>query len=259
MGDAMRVLVVEDEKKLAGFIKRALKEDGHAVELCHDGDEAGQLAAAEAFDAIVLDLQLPGRDGLMILRELRKKGADTPVLILTARDTVKDRVRGLDEGADDYLTKPFALDELRARLRVLFRRGKAGTSILKFADLTLNLIDRLVLRGTREIELTAKEFSLLEFFLRNPRKALRGGGAAAGANPLGSGEVRASGPPPRGPGMARLLRRVGRSVPDERRSASSPGPRRRESGRALVADPPARGVAAAEGDALPRGRRRRPL
>lgn len=172
METAMRVLVVEDEKKLAGFIKQALKEDGHAVELCHDGDEAGHLAAAEAFDAIVLDLQLPGRDGLMILRELRKKGSDTPVLILTARDTVKDRVRGLDEGADDYLTKPFALDELRARLRVLFRRGKAGTSILKFADLTMNLIDRLVLRGNREIELTAKEFSLLEYFLRNPRKAL---------------------------------------------------------------------------------------
>jgi DNA-binding response OmpR family regulator len=172
MGGAMRVLVVEDEKKLAGFIKQALKEDGHAVELCHDGDEAGQLAAAEDFDAIVLDLQLPGRDGLMILRELRKKGSDTPVLILTARDTVKDRVRGLDEGADDYLTKPFALDELRARLRVLFRRGKTGTSILKFADLTINLIDRLVLRGNREIELTAKEFSLLEYFLRNPRKAL---------------------------------------------------------------------------------------
>ena len=168
----MRVLVVEDEKKLAGFIKQALKEDGHAVDVSHDGDEAGHLAATEPYDAIVLDLQLPGRDGLMILRDLRKKGKATPVLILTARDTVKDRVRGLDEGADDYLTKPFALDELRARLRALFRRGQAGTSILTFGDLTMNLIDRLVLRGTREIELTAKEFALLEYFLRNPRKAL---------------------------------------------------------------------------------------
>jgi len=168
----MRVLVVEDEKKLAGFIRQALKEDGHAVELCHDGDEAGQLVTGETYDAIVLDLQLPGRDGLMILRDLRKKGAATPVLILTARDTVKDRVRGLDEGADDYLTKPFSLDELRARLRALLRRGQGGTSILKFSDLTMNLVDRLVLRGTREIELTAKEFSLLEYFLRNPRKAL---------------------------------------------------------------------------------------
>jgi DNA-binding response OmpR family regulator len=168
----MRVLVVEDEKKLAGFIKQALKEDGHAIDLCHDGDEASHLAGDESYDAIILDLQLPGRDGLMILRELRKKGRSTPVLILTARDTVKDRVRGLDEGADDYLTKPFALDELRARLRALFRRGQSGSSILKFADLSMNLIDRLVLRGTREIELTAKEFSLLEYFLRNPRKAL---------------------------------------------------------------------------------------
>ncbi len=168
----MRVLVVEDEKKLAGFIKQALKEDGHAIDVCHDGDEASQLATEEAYDAIILDLQLPGRDGLMILRDLRKKGKATPVLILTARDTVKDRVRGLDEGADDYLTKPFSLDELRARLRALFRRGQAGSSILKFEDLSMNLIDRLVLRGTREIELTAKEFSLLEYFLRNPRKAL---------------------------------------------------------------------------------------
>ena len=172
MESTMRVLVVEDEKKLAGFIKQALKEDGHAVDVSHDGDEAGHLAVTEPYDAIVLDLQLPGRDGLMILRELRKKSKATPVLILTARDTVKDRVRGLDEGADDYLTKPFALDELRARLRALFRRGQSGTSILTFGDLTMNLIDRLVLRGTREIELTAKEFALLEYFLRNPRKAL---------------------------------------------------------------------------------------
>lgn len=172
MGISMRVLVVEDEKKLAGFIKQALKEDGHAVDVSHDGDEAADLAATEPYDAIVLDLQLPGRDGLMILRELRKKGKATPVLVLTARDTVKDRVRGLDEGADDYLTKPFALDELRARLRALLRRGQGGTSILTFSDLSMNLIDRLVLRGTREIDLTAKEFSLLEYFLRNPRKAL---------------------------------------------------------------------------------------
>lgn len=173
MGTPMRVLVVEDEKKLAGFIKQALKEDGHVIDLCHDGDEAAQLAGTESYDAIVLDLQLPGRDGLMVLRDLRKNGKTTPVLILTARDTVKDRVKGLDEGADDYLAKPFALDELRARLRALFRRGSSGgTSILKFADLSMNLIDRLVLRGTREIELTAKEFSLLEYFLRNARKAL---------------------------------------------------------------------------------------
>ena len=169
----MRILVVEDEKKLAGFVKRALREDGHAVDLCHTGDEASTQAQREDYDAIVLDLQLPGRDGITVLRDLRERKKTTPVLILTARDTVKDRVRGLDEGADDYMTKPFALDELRARVRALLRRGQAGPAhLLKFADLTMNLMDRMILRGTREIELTPKEFSLLEYFLRNPRRVL---------------------------------------------------------------------------------------
>lgn len=169
----MRILVVEDEQKLAGFIKRALREDGHAVQVCHDGEEGGFQACSEDFDAIVLDLQLPRRDGISILRDLREKKKTTPVLILTARDTVKDRVRGLDAGADDYLTKPFALDELRARLRALLRRGADSSSTtLKFADLTLNLVDRMVLRGTRELELTPKEFSLLEYLLRNPKRVL---------------------------------------------------------------------------------------
>jgi DNA-binding response OmpR family regulator len=171
--DGMRILVVEDEKKLAGFIRRALKEDGHAVDLCHHGDEAALQAANEPYDAIVLDLQLPGRDGLTILRELRERKKATPVLILTARDGLKDRVRGLDEGADDYMTKPFALDELRARVRALLRRGQGSTATtLRFEDLAMNLVDRMVLRGTREIELTQKEFALLEYFLRNPRRVL---------------------------------------------------------------------------------------
>jgi DNA-binding response OmpR family regulator len=169
----MRILVVEDEKKLAGFVKRALREDGHAVDLCHTGDEAAYQAQHEDYDAIVLDLQLPGRDGITVLRDLRERKKATPVLILTARDTVKDRVRGLDEGADDYMTKPFALDELRARVRALLRRGQAGPAhLLKAGDLTMNLLDRMVLRGNREIELTPKEFSLLEYFLRNPRRVL---------------------------------------------------------------------------------------
>jgi len=169
----MRILLVEDEKKLAGFIRRALKEDGHAVDLCHDGDTGLHRATAEVYDAIILDLMLPGRGGLEILHALRDQGKSTPVLILTARDSVADRITGLDRGADDYLTKPFALDELRARLRALLRRGKSGVStILKFSDLAMDLVQRMVVRGERSIELTPKEFSLLEYFLRSPRRVL---------------------------------------------------------------------------------------
>lgn len=169
----MRILVIEDEKKLAGFIKRALKEDGHAVDLCHDGDEGMVLVRDEAYDAIVLDLVLPGRDGISILKDLRERKKATPVIILSGRDTVKDRVRGLDAGADDYLVKPFALDELRARVRRLLRYGQTGEpTMLRFADITMNLLERVVMRGKREIPLTAKEFSLLEYFLHNPNRVL---------------------------------------------------------------------------------------
>ena len=169
----MRILIIEDEKKLAGFIRRALREDGHAADHCHDGTEGAALAMGVNYDAIILDLQLPGRDGMSILREIREKKKSTAVLILTARDTVKDRVLGLNEGADDYLIKPFALDELRARVRAIFRRG-SGTpaTVLQYSDLTMKLLDRVVLRGSREITLTHREFSLLEYFLRNPGAVL---------------------------------------------------------------------------------------
>jgi DNA-binding response OmpR family regulator len=169
----MKVLVVEDEKKLAGFIRRALKEDGHAVEVCNDGDTGMHRATSETYDAVILDLMLPGTGGLEILRSIREKGRSEPVLILTARDSLQDRVTGLDRGADDYLTKPFALDELRARVRALLRRGKGGVStVLHFSDLSMDLVERTVTRGRRAIELTPREFSLLEYFLRNPRRVL---------------------------------------------------------------------------------------
>jgi DNA-binding response OmpR family regulator len=169
----MRVLVVEDEKKLAGFIRRALREDGHAVDLCHDGEDGSHSAVSQDYDAIILDLQLPRRDGITILRELRERKKTAAVIILTARDTVQDRVRGLDEGADDYLVKPFALDELRARVRALLRRGRGSTStLLRYSNLTMNLLDRVVHRGDREIELTQKEFALLEYFVRNAQRVL---------------------------------------------------------------------------------------
>ncbi len=169
----MRILLVEDEKKLAGFIRRALREDGYAVDLSHDGEEGLSMALGEDYDAIILDLHLPGRDGMSVLLEIRKRKKNVSVLILTARGTVRDRVLGLDQGADDYLVKPFALDELRARVRALIRRG-AGSSatLLQYSDLTMQLVDRTVFRGERPITLTHKEFSLLEYFLRNPHAVL---------------------------------------------------------------------------------------
>jgi DNA-binding response OmpR family regulator len=169
----MRILVVEDERKLASFIRRALAEDGHAVDLCYDGEEGANLAINEAYDAIVLDLQLPGRDGISILRELRSRKMGTAVIVLTARDGVKDRVRGLDAGADDYIVKPFALEELRARVRAILRRGKGhAATTLEFSDLVMDLVQRRVSRAGRDVSLTQKEFAFLEYFLRNPRRVL---------------------------------------------------------------------------------------
>ena len=169
----MRILVVEDDKKVAGFIKKGLEEETYAVDVAYDGEEGLHLGAEGQYDLIILDIMLPKVDGLEILSQLRAQGSDVPILLLTAKDAVDDRVTGLNKGADDYLTKPFAFSELLARVRVLLRRGKAEVkTILQISDLTLDLVSHKVNRGGDEIELTGKEYSLLEYFMRNQEKVL---------------------------------------------------------------------------------------
>jgi two-component system response regulator MprA len=169
----MKVLVVDDEPQLRRALERALKLEGYAVEVAADGDEALAALGTASPDAIVLDVLMPKRDGLSVCRELRDRGDRTPVLMLTARDAVEDRVDGLDAGADDYVVKPFALEELLARLRALLRRSDAGgNGQLSYADLTLDPATREVRRGDREIDLTKTEFALLEQLLRHPRMVL---------------------------------------------------------------------------------------
>jgi len=169
----MNILVVEDEKKVASFIKRGLEEEGYAVELAHDGDEGVSMAMGNHFDLILMDIMLPKKDGLSAVREIRSHGVATPVLCLTAKDTVDDIVAGLDQGSDDYLTKPFAFAELLARVRALIRRGTQDRGAeLTFADLRLDPVSHKVWRASREIELTAKEYALLEYFMRNPGQVL---------------------------------------------------------------------------------------
>lgn len=169
----MRVLVVEDEKKIAAFIKKGLVEAGFNPLLCHRGDDALQLATTERFDAIVLDVMLPGRDGLSVLRQLREHRHTVPVLLLTARSSLTERVDGLNAGADDYLGKPFSMDELVARLRALGRRQSGdGLNLLQCEDLSVNLITREVIRAGKKIELTTREFALLEYLLRSPGRVL---------------------------------------------------------------------------------------
>ena len=164
----MRVLVVEDEKKTASFIRKALQAEGFAVDVCHNGDEAWAAARATPFDAIVLDIMLPGRDGLSLLRQLRERQNATPVLLLSARGEVNERVEGLNAGADDYLPKPFVIAELIARVRALGRRGSETKSpVLRVADLTLDTVTREARRGGVAIELTAREYRLLEFLMRS--------------------------------------------------------------------------------------------
>jgi len=169
----MRVLVVEDETKVAALIQSGLEQDGFSVELCADGDAAYVRAASGDFAAIILDIMLPGQDGLGILRRLRAARHTVPVVLLTARGDVEDRVEGLNLGADDYLGKPFSLTELVARLRAVLRRRSGLTvHVLAYADLSLNLITREVRRGPRVLELSPREFSLLEFLLANPDRVV---------------------------------------------------------------------------------------
>jgi two-component system, OmpR family, response regulator len=165
----VRILVVEDELKMASLLRRGLTEEGHAVDLARTGDDALWMAGAAEYDAIVLDLMLPGLDGIEVCRRVRESGVWAPVLMLTARDAVDDRVAGLDAGADDYLPKPFSFAELLARIRALVRRGGAERPVvLEVGDLKLDPATRQVWRGRAEVKLSAKEFALLEAFMRRP-------------------------------------------------------------------------------------------
>jgi DNA-binding response OmpR family regulator len=166
----MRILVVEDDRKVARFIQQGLEEEGHAVDVAGDGEEGGLLAHVNPYDVVVLDIQLPKRNGLQLAAELRREGIATPILMLTARDSTEDVVRGLDAGADDYLTKPFAFEELVARLRALGRRSAAAAAggVLRFADVEVDRARHRASRGGRELALTPREFRLLAYLLERP-------------------------------------------------------------------------------------------
>ena len=169
----MRILVVEDERKIADFIRKGLTEHGYAVDVAYDGEEALDWPAVADFDVIVLDIMLPARDGVELSRTLRQRGVRTPILMLTAKDAVEDRVEGLDSAAYDYLIKPFAFAELLARLRALVRRQPAVLgSLLRASDLVLDTATRKVSRGGAEMDLTAKEHAILEYLMRHPDQVL---------------------------------------------------------------------------------------
>ncbi len=170
--NAMRILLAEDEKKIASFIRQGLREAGHAVDMTHRGDEALQMASITPYDVMVLDVMMPGRDGLSVLRKLRERRINTPVLLLTARGETSERVEGLNLGADDYMAKPFSMDELVARVNALTRRSGERSNLLQAADLTLNVASREVMRAGRRIDLALREFALLEYFLRSPGRVL---------------------------------------------------------------------------------------
>lgn len=164
----MRILIAEDDKKVAAFLKKGLREEHYAVDVCHDGDEALFQARVNEYDLVILDVMLPKKDGFEVCRAMRSHSVLAPILMLTAKDQLEDKVRGLNEGADDYLTKPFAFDELLARIRALLRRAQSyRTKILKVGDLQLDPVARKITRAGRSISLTGKEYALLEYLMRN--------------------------------------------------------------------------------------------
>ena len=165
----MRILVADDDRRLTSIVKRGLMEETYAVDVAYDGEESEYFAEVNPYDLIILDIMMPKKDGIEVCQELRAKNINTPILMLTARDTVEDRVKGLDAGADDYLVKPFAFNELLARVRALLRReGMTKSPELKVGELVLNTLTREVWRGQKTIELTTKEYVILEYFMRHP-------------------------------------------------------------------------------------------
>lgn len=169
----MKILLVEDEAKTAMFLKKGLSENGFVLDVAEDGETGLHLATEGSYDLMILDVMLPERDGWSILRALRTRGRNTPVIFLTARDSVQDRVRGLEDGADDYLVKPFAFSELLARIRTILRRNaKRGEEFLRFSGIEMDLLRRSVFREEKRLDLTAKEFLLLELFLQHPEEVL---------------------------------------------------------------------------------------
>ena len=169
----MKVLVVEDEQKVANFLQKGLREEQFVVDVAYDGLEGEAMALENEYDLILLDVMLPGKDGVAILETLRARKIEVPIIMLTAKDMVVDKLKGFEAGCDDYIPKPFSFEELLARIRAVLRRQSgAGTNVLNFADLTLDLISHKVIRGGKEIELTAKEYSLMEYLMRNPNRVL---------------------------------------------------------------------------------------
>jgi DNA-binding response OmpR family regulator len=169
----MRILVVEDNRRLNTSLKTSLEEDGYAVDVAYDGDEGEDFALAAPYDLILLDVMLPKKDGFSLCRDLRQQGIHAPILMLTARDAVDDRIDGLDSGADDYLVKPFSMNELRARLRALLRRNKPEkTALLQVGDLSMDPANHQVQRGNTPIDLTPREFAILEYMMRSPNRIL---------------------------------------------------------------------------------------
>jgi two-component system, OmpR family, copper resistance phosphate regulon response regulator CusR len=170
----MKILVVEDDRKVAGFVEQGLKEEGYVVDLARDGEEATMLAHVNDYDVMLLDVMLPKKNGFQIATELRREGRNTPILMLTSRDAAEDIVRGLDAGADDYLSKPFRFDELLARIRALYRRGGAERlEVLRYGPITLDRLRHVAAVNDQVLDLTAKEFQLLEYFMLHPEEVVR--------------------------------------------------------------------------------------